>query len=246
MSLESQIADLVSATNALLTNFNAKESSIDTAVAKAIAAIPVNKKILFVHQLNGLDTNDGSLANPLKTIEKAVAMTPVGGVLSLRLLSDYNMVGELSMEGIKLELRTDVISQRRVLRPSYYKSADQLSTLITCFSALLGAEYSLRDITIELPSATGQNPAPAGGNNALIKANATSPVTLLAVKMINCEVVDQPGATATLTSSSTSALLLAVTGTTFPAAFAGRYAAAIPAGTAATSVPNLVTNLSTL
>lgn len=247
MSLESQIADLVSATNALLTNFNAKKSSIDTAVANAIAAIPVNKKVLYVHQLNGLDTNDGSAANPLKSIDKAIAMTPVGGVLSVRLLSDYNMSPSvLSLEGVRLEMRTDTIAQRRVLRPCYFKSGDGTTTLLSCFSANLGAEFSLRDITMELPSAAGQAPAPTGGDNALFKANATSPVTTLPLKFINCEVVDQPGATAALTSSSTSGMVLAVTGTTFPSAFAGRYVAGIASGTAVSSVNHLVSNLSTL
>lgn len=246
MSLESQIADLVSATNILITTFNTKKSGIDTAVAAAIAAVPANKKIFYVHQISGLDTNDGGIAAPLRTIEKAIAMTPVGGVLSLRLLSDYTMASEISMEGIKMELRTDVIAQRRFLRPVYYKATDNLTTFISCFSTLMGSEFSFRDISIEMPSATAQNPVPMGGNNALIKANATSPATLLAVKMINCEVLDLAGATATLTSSSTSALLLAVTGTTFPAGFSGRYAAAIAAGTASTSVPYLVTNLPTL
>ena len=37
MSLESQIADLVSAANGLITVFSAKKSSIDAAVAAAIA-----------------------------------------------------------------------------------------------------------------------------------------------------------------------------------------------------------------
>lgn len=246
MSLETQIGDLVTKTTALVDIYNGKKTEIDTAVQKAIAAVPTNKKVLYVHQTNGLDTNDGTINAPLRTLEKAIAMTPVGGVLSLRLLSDYTMTGEIAMEGIKMELRTDTIATRRVLRPVYYKAADGLTTFITCFSALLGAEYSLRDITIELPSATGQSPVPTGGNNALIKANATSPVTNLAIKMINCEVVDLPGATAALTSSSTSALLLAITGTTFPAAFAGRYSAAIAAGTSSTSVPYLVTNLATM
>ncbi|WP_162939262.1 hypothetical protein [Pseudomonas sp. TMW 2.1634] len=79
MSLESQIADLVSAANGLITVFSAKKSSIDAAVAAAIAAVPANKKIFYVHQLNGLDTNDGSITAPLKTIDKALANTPYGG-----------------------------------------------------------------------------------------------------------------------------------------------------------------------
>ena len=244
MSLESTIGDLVSKTTLLLDYFGSKKAGIDSAVAAAIAAVPVNKKVLYIHQTAGLDTNDGSSGAPLKTIEKAVAMTPVGGVLSIRLLSDYDMAPTiLSVEGISIEMRTDTIAVRRALRACYFKSPTDASVnLLSCFSANLGAEFSFRDITFELPSAPSQGSF-SGGDNSLIKVNATSPATMLPVKLVNCDVVDKPGATAFLTSSSTSALLLAVTGTTFPVGFSGRYSAAIPAGTSSVTVPHLVTNI---
>lgn len=245
MSLESQIADLVSATNALLTNFNAKKASIDAAVAAAIAAVPINKKLLYVHQLNGLDTNDGSPLAPLKTIEKAIAITPVGGICSVRLLSDYALPGIISFDGTALELRSDTIGTKRALRPTYFKDGNG-GTNLAGFSFHLGSQITLRDMVLELPTAAGQVPAPTGGFNAFLKSNTTGTAPILPIKLIDCEITDASGATGALCSASASALVLAVTGVIFPAAFSGRYIAGVNAGVAANTLSNVLTNISSL
>ncbi|WP_054888420.1 hypothetical protein [Pseudomonas sp. NBRC 111118] len=247
MSLETEIAALTTEARGLLNYFTGIRASINDTVAKAVAAVPTMKKIFYLNALSGSDTNDGLTSDkPLKTIEKAVAMTPVGGVCSLRLQTDYDMTTEINIENIKVELRSDVIATKRTLRPKYFKSTDGLTTYIANFAALLGAEVSLRDMTLVMPTATAVTPAATGGGNAFLKVNASSPATMLGVKLVNCDVTDEAGATAFLTSGSVSGLVLSVTGTTFPAGFAGRYCAAVAAGTSASAVNNLVTNLNTL
>nr|WP_180205505.1 hypothetical protein [Pseudomonas sp. SbOxS1]NYU05618.1 hypothetical protein [Pseudomonas sp. SbOxS1] len=245
MSLESSIGDLVTKTTLLLDYFNGKKASIDAAVVSAIAAVPANKRILYVHQLNGLDTNDGGPLSPLKTIDKAIAITPVGGVCSIRLLSDYAIGSHITVEGTAVELRSDTIGTKRTIRPAYFKDGNGVTNLAG-ISFLLSAQIVARDMIIEFPSATGQVPVPSGGFNAFLKSNTTGTAPLLPVKLIDCEIADLPGATATLCSAAASGLILTVTGVIFPAGFAGRYVAAVAAGTTANTLSNIVTNLATL
>ncbi|MNJ20024.1 hypothetical protein D3C77_143520 [compost metagenome] len=245
MSLESNVGDLVTATNALTAEVRGKMAGIDSAVAKAIAAVPVNKKMLYVHQLNGLDTNDGSPLSPLKTIDKAIAITPVGGICSVRLLADYDITGIISFDGTALEVRSDTIGTKRSLRPAYFKDGNG-GTNLAGFSFHLGSQATLRDILLEFPSATGQVPAPTGGFNSFLKSNTTGTAPIVPLKLIDCEIKDAPGATGALSSASASALALMVTGVIFPAAFSGRYIAGVSAGVASNTLSNILTNIATL
>ena len=154
MSLETDVANLVTKTTQLVDYFNGKKTGIDAAVAAAIAAVPINKKVYCVHPLLGLDTNDGTIDRPLKTIEKAISNTPVGGVCSIRLMADYNMAPNvISVEGVAVELRSDIIGTRRIVRPTYFKEETAGATVISCFSANIGAQFCVRNISFELPSA---------------------------------------------------------------------------------------------
>lgn len=245
MSLESSVADLTTASTALLAEVRGKMSSIDQAVAKAIAAVPVNKKVLYINQLTGSDTADGSFATPLKTLEKAIAMTPVGGLLSARLLADYAYAGHITVEGISLEIRSDTIGTKRGMKPAYFADADGIMSLAS-LSCMLGGQVSMRDVTLTLPTVNGIATPPVGGFNTAIKSNTTGTSPFLAFKMINCEVVDAPGATASLCSAAGMPLILAVTGVSFPASFGGRYVAGITSGVSSNTLPHVVTNIATL
>lgn len=245
MSLETNVADLVTKTTLLIDYFGSKKAGIDAAVVAAIAAVPVNKKLLYVHQLNGSDANDGGPLSPLKSIDKAIAITPVGGICSVRLLADYDLLGIVSFDGTALEIRSDTIGTKRTIRPGYFKDANG-GTNLAGFSFHLGSQATLRDVVVELPSATGQVPVPTGGFNAFLKSNTTGTAPILPLKLIDCEIKDTAGATGALASASASALVLAVTGVIFPAAFSGRYIAGVTAGVASNTLSNILTNISTL
>ncbi|ULL06028.1 hypothetical protein JNO42_03175 [Pseudomonas putida] len=220
-------------------------SSIDQSVAKAIAAVPVNKKVLYINQLTGSDTADGSYATPLKTLEKAIAMTPTGGLLSARLLADYAYSAHVTVEGISLEIRSDTIGTKRALKPAYFSDTDGVISLAS-LAVMLGGQISMRDVSLQLPTVNGIATPPVGGFNTAIKSNTTGTSPFLAIKMINCEIVDAPGATASLCSPAGMPLLLAVTGVSFPASFGGRYVAGVTSGVSANTLPHVVTNVATL
>ncbi|MEE1917543.1 hypothetical protein V0R52_14165 [Pseudomonas asiatica] len=247
MSLETDVANLVTKTTALIDYFGSKKSGIEAAVAAAIAAIPSANRTWYVNQLTGLDTNDGNTADkPFKTIEKALSSTPVGGLCTALLQADYVMSGTINIQGRVLFLQSDVTDTMRKLTSGYALSPTGLSNLLHSFSGWGGSTVLLRDIEVVLPSATGLNPAPAGTNNSFFRTLDLGASPIFPVKMSNCKVTDTAGATAYMAAATYTAIMFEVYLTTFPSGMAGRYFVGVAAGTAANTVANVMTNLSTL
>ena len=66
----------------------AKEQQVDAMIDNAPAFMTRNSTVDFA---NGLDTNDGSSANPYKTLSKAFAVIPVGGRGSVKIVGVYDL-----------------------------------------------------------------------------------------------------------------------------------------------------------
>ncbi len=95
MSLETQVAAVVTATNTLTTEVSNKLASIDAAIANMQANIgSVMSLNLFVDAIAGNDANDGSESSPLQTIAAAALRVPNGG--NLHLLAKEGQVHEVS------------------------------------------------------------------------------------------------------------------------------------------------------
>lgn len=250
MSLESQIAELVSATNNLITTFNGKKTAIDQAVTAAITAIPSLSKTWYVDQVVGLDTNDGTRATPFKTINKAIASTPAGGLCTVHLLSDYVVDSHIGVGAAFLVINgADVV---RKLQPKYFNVTDSGGSTATYLGGFLMTSFDrnieVRSCTIELPSAAGVIPAPSGGRaTAFFKTNGVSalpPIASVALNAVNVTMAaDFVGA---LVGVSASAVVLECVNATFPSGFGGKYIAGVASGTAPSTLANVLTNLSSL
>lgn len=90
MSLESQIAALVSAANSLTSQVAGKIAEIDAKVDEATEAVPnavrnIMNTVVFVNAIQGDDGNSGSTAHPVKTVMEALRRVPTGaaGVICL-------------------------------------------------------------------------------------------------------------------------------------------------------------------
>lgn len=246
MSLESTIADLVTKTTNLLDYFNNKKAAIDSAVAAAIAAVPANLKVFYVNQLTGVDTNVGSTTSPLKTLERALYNTPVGGVCRVYLQDDYNMSVNITVDGRFLSIYSDVTGVRRKLVPVYYLAAEGAATYLSGFAIINGGSVMVQDLVVQIPSAAGLAVAPTGFTCSIFKTNSNGGTPLVSVKMTQCEVIapaDFPGA---LMGVPNSAVVFEVLAVTFPVGFGGRYISGVPAGTASNTLSNVLTNISTL
>ena len=245
MSLESQIADLVTATNSLIATFNTKKTGIETAVAAAIAAVPLMTKTFYVDQVAGLDTADGSAAAPLRTIQKAVSNTPVGGVCKVLLTGDYLLDANTSVDLRCLDIGSSVPGTKRKLTLTHGIQSDGAPRL-NGFTFANGAGVMFGDLTVMLPSPAGVTPAPSGFSNSVFKTGSSGSTPMLSVKLSNVDVQSAADSLATLFILLSSAIVFEAVGCTFPSGFAGRYIGGISAGTAVNTHNNILSNLTSL
>ncbi|MCD4502058.1 hypothetical protein [Chromobacterium vaccinii] len=156
MSLEGKIAELVTATNGLISTFNGKKNEIDQAVSKAVMAVPVLFKTWYVDQLSGSDKNDGSLKSPFASIGRAVEATPLGGAAEINLLSDYVAESRVHISGKWIQVCG--YEQRKKYTVKYYadKADGNEKLFLTGFLLTRGGEVNLGRLNIYLPSAQGE------------------------------------------------------------------------------------------
>lgn len=246
MSLESTIADLVTATNNLLATFNGKNASIEARVAAAIAAVPSMSKTFYINQLTGDDNAAGTAAAPLKTLQKALSNTPNGGQTIVYLQADYDLASNLAVDGRLLHIDTDTAGVKRKIKCKYYVTPDGLATWLGGFVSYYGGIVMLSGVSLELPSPAGFTPVPGGLKNAVFMSNSGGGSPLLVVKLSSCDVVAAADWVGCLVAASASAISFEVHNSTFPAGFGGRYVYGIASGTNPATLSNILTNLATL
>ena len=246
MSLESQIADLVSATNSLIAAFNTKKAGIDAAVAAAIAAVPANSKSYYINALTGDDSAAGTAAAPLKTLDKAVSNTPVGGVCMAYLQADYQLTGVINVDGRYLHVRSDTSGVRRKLTSGYYSSTSAGDTYMSGFVMHNGGYVMATDLSLVLPSPAGLSPAPTGFTYSMFRTNLSGGTVLAGIKLSSCDITVAADWAGWILGAPNSALVFEAYNVTFPAVFGGRYVYAVTSGTSPATLPNLLTNLPAL
>lgn len=244
MSLESDIANLVTKTESLIAYFNSKKAGIDAAVAAAIAATPEMSKTFYVNQLTGDDNNTGTAASPLKSISKAISNTPNGGLLTIYLQTDYvhNSAGSFSQR--QLNIASDIVGTKRKLSIGY-QSADA-TTYLAGFTPLAFGAVGLRDITLVMPSPAGLAVQPFTAANSLLRIVGASVVSMISLKLDACEVQAPADFVGALIPSASSAAVFESVNTSYPSGFGGRYIMGVASGTASNTLPNVITNLATL
>lgn len=244
MSLESEIANLVTKATDLLTYFNGKKAAIDQAVSAAIAAVPALDRTWFVNQLTGDDSAPGTSAAPLKSIDKAINNTPAGGYCNIRLMTDY--VHSTNPAGSRvLNISSDVSGTKRKLILTYQLSPEGAYSL-SGFGMTTGGGLGFLDVALVLPTPVGLSPAPAGTANVLIKTYSSGVVSIYALKLVACDVQAPAEFSGALVTANNNAVALEVMTTTFPSSFGGRYVQGIASGTASNTLSNVLTNLVSL
>jgi len=253
MSLETDVGNLVTQTTKLIDYFGAKKSEIDKAVAAAIAAAPETSRSWYVDPVNGLDTNAGTQAAPLKTINRAIAMTPPSGVCTAYILDDYDMpAGIGSLNSVVILVGVAKNGVRPKLKPRYVTSTDAsnvTTTTMTGFNMYLASNLiSLRDIDIVLPSPAGLNPAP---NNSRAGSffrgfSSVNVPTVFNVSLENVAVTMAADWFGNFIGVTASSVILATTNVQFPSGFAGRYISNVAAGALVKDLGHVMSNLASL
>ncbi|WP_447902763.1 DUF1565 domain-containing protein [Pseudomonas serbica] len=252
MSLESQIGELVAKSDALITYFNGKKAAIETALAAAIAAVPDTSRSWYVDQVNGLDTNAGTLAAPFKTINRAIEATPKSGVCTAFVTGDYDMpagIGSTCSVLIVAGLATNGV--RPKLKPKYITSlVDGVqNTNMTGFNQYLASNLiSFRDIDIVLPSPAGVNPAPnnARAGSFLRGFSSVNVPTVFNVSLENVAVTKAADWFGNFVGLTSSSLILTLTNAVFPSDFAGRYVSNVAAGVLTKDTTHVMANIPSL
>ena len=67
-------------------------------------------RIFYVDSQNGDDNNDGSSDSPFKTLAKAISATPIGGQVTINLLSDYTLEQDIDIgkRYVKIDVKNGV------------------------------------------------------------------------------------------------------------------------------------------
>ncbi|WP_144180357.1 MULTISPECIES: hypothetical protein [unclassified Pseudomonas] len=253
MSLESDVANLVTQTNKLIDYFGTKKSEIDKAVAAAIAAAPETSRSWYVDPVNGLDTNPGTQLLPFKTINKAIAVTPPSGVCTAYVMDDYDMpAGIGSLNSVLILSGVAKNGVRPKLKPKYVTSTDAnnvTTTNMTGLNMYLASNLiSIRDMDIYLPSPAGFNPAP---NNARAGSffrgfSSVNVPTVFNVSLENVAVTMAPDWFGNFIGVTASSVILATTNVQFPSGFAGRYVSNVAAGALVKDLGHVMSNLASL
>lgn len=241
MSLESQIAELITVNNKLVEYFNTKKASIDAAVSAAVAAAPAITRILYVDSQLGSDDNLGTAASPFKTIQKAVDVTPSGGRCEIWLQKDYTLAGHVRLYGRQVMLRADEGSGRRLILNEYTPDTETLPR-VGCFWQSSASTLEFANLTISFP-----NSSPAVSNYcALSIASGSTAPLIMSVRLWNCVLELRGTYRGRLIGPESMLIMLGVSSTAIPSALAGQILPGVAAGTDSKTLPHVLTNVPTL
>lgn len=103
MSLESEVAALVGASNKLTASVDGKMKEIDKKVDEATASVPavvraLSEQTFYVDRISGNDDNDGSESHPLKTVFRAINSSAPNSLLTIRLVQSGEHICEVPQE----------------------------------------------------------------------------------------------------------------------------------------------------
>ena len=250
MSLETDVANLVTQTTALLDYFKTRKAGIDSAVAAAIAAAPETVRTWYVDAVSGADANAGTATAPFKTIAKALANTPAFGVCIVNLLSDYVLDVNVTQSTSNLLLVGS--GAVRKLSVKYYQVVNADTTVSTYLGGFqLATQAScieFRNLAIELPSIAGVSPVPTNTRiTGLVRTNGTGNVPpFLGVSFSSCTVTMAVDFVGALIGSTAAAISLLAIATSFPSGFGGKYVMGTAAATAPKDTNNVMSNINSL
>ncbi|HWD30938.1 hypothetical protein [Pseudomonas sp. GZD-222] len=244
MSLETDVANLVTKTTDLITYFNGKKAGIDAAVSAAVAAAPSISRAFFVDSQLGSDDNLGTSASPFKTLEAAIKAVPAGGRADVTLQRDYTLSAHVVLSGRKLVVRGEPGAGRKLILNEF--QVDNDGTV----NRRMGSFWQGGESAVELVSLTLSLPATTPGDNtayyALSFGSGSSAPAVNQLRLYNLTFELRGAFLGTLMGPGSVLFQLALVGTSLPASLNGRLIPGIAAGTESKTLSHVITNLATL
>lgn len=246
MSLETEIAGLTSKVTSLIDYFNGFKSSSARAIADAVAAAPSISRAFFVNQLIGDDNALGNVDSPFKTIERAIAATPDGGVADISLVENYTLDVTISVKSRRIMIRGDNgSSNSRKLTLNEYLSTNGMKKF-GGFQVDRGGAVDFADMTISLPDSAGGLSAAQDNYYAMVYGGGSKTPGFLAVKLYNVVFALRGTFTGKFIGSGVPCVSLGAINCTIPAALEGSMVNGVAAGKDPSTIPWLTTNISRL
>lgn len=150
-----QINDLIGGYTDLKAYFEGARDDIEGRVQYALNATPDMDRIYYVNVTTGDDTNTGSIGAPLASIGEAISRTPVMGLVTIYLQSDYVWGYRVNVANKLVEIRSDDIPNTR--RNISFSALPQAADVSIGGVTLIGANCWLHfyGCNIQFPEYTG-------------------------------------------------------------------------------------------
>lgn len=244
MSLEGKIAELVTATNGLISTFNGKKNEIDQSVLKAVAAVPNLLKTWYVDQAKGDDKNNGSESSPFFSIEAALNATPFGGGAVVFLSSDYVADRRIAVNGKFLYIIGVGDRKKYTVKYCDYLYNGEKIRILSGFSFDFGASVSVGNIDFKLPSIVGDEPDKMNfGYTSLFSSVAWGGQPVMQVKLWNSTVFAPDDFKGWLVNSGGAAIAFVGSSVKFSENLKGKYVYGVSGGTLPSTLNWVLTNI---
>jgi hypothetical protein len=255
MSIETSIAALIAQAGQLLNLpqdiANAAQTQIVAIGNEYQARIANLSRTVYVHPVTGEDTNSGDVGSPVKSIQRALAMTPRGGMCRVLLQDAIIITQPIFVTGRELQINSDgavrhAVSFDRELVVAVTPNLRQLKA----FRLDGNASVNFSGVRINIPALDGTWPGFGDtGQSALISWSSSSTVAMSFVTIMNCDLDIPNNAFGALFDASSIPLGFIITSVTFVGQTTNLNGKVIRGytSTAGTTPPrNLYTNLATI
>lgn len=246
MSLETEIAGLTSKVTSLIDYFTGFKTSSAKAIADAVAAAPAISRTFYVNQLIGDDNALGNVDSPLKTIDRAVAATPNGGVADIILVEDYTLASNVTVGSRRIMVRgeTEVTNTRKLILNEFLVGNGLKR--FGGFQVNRAGSFDIADLTLSLPDSAGGLAVGMDSYYAFIFAGGSRQPGFMPVKFYNVVFALRGTFTGKIVGAGFPSLAVTASACTIPTALEGSLIAGISAGKDPNTIPNLITNITKL
>ena len=243
-SLSAEIVGVKNKADAVAAAATTKIAELGTTYQTLIATLSTT---VYVNQTTGLDTNAGTALAPIKTLQRAVAMTPRGGKCRTLLQTNYLLDADLSLDQRALFIESDSGVKRRL---TFDQASEIISAVETRYRRqfILSGFATLHFYGLTVVEPTANNPALATDyRRNMIRNSFWGYHSLNAIGISGCD-IEIPAANpfGWFMNAASPMSLMVSANTITTATVAGRWFEGITAGTASTTLPWLITNLATL
>ncbi|QBP09863.1 hypothetical protein [Cupriavidus metallidurans] len=187
MGMSEDIARLTTAAQDLVNTFTGKAAAIDASVAAALQAAPSMQRTYVVDSVAGDDAAAGTVAAPLRTIKKAVDLTPSGGSVEILLKPAQVFLIDADINVVNKIVRIDrqAVGTKPIIRPKGYLDTGGLNANYGFYG--FGGTILFLNCTLESASKTDA----AKANGFLLGLLRRCDLATLTVAVFGCDVVLQ-------------------------------------------------------